>query len=109
MVKRAVLLGSEAGLLRELAARTGATGADPGAAASALDLDALAADCSAGAEMDLKAIAKRAAQFAEKRVIELVLGQTRWNRKQAAERLRISYKTLLYKINGSGLENGVRT
>ena len=39
-------------------------------------------------DIDLKAISKRAAQIAEKKVIERVLGQTRWNRKDAAERFR---------------------
>jgi two-component system response regulator AtoC len=53
--------------------------------------------------VDLKAIAKRAAQIAEKRVIKKVLDQTRWNRKEAAERLQISYKALLYKMKDNGL------
>ena len=43
---------------------------------------------------------------AEKRVIEKVLGQTRWNRKEAAERLKISYKALLYKMKENGLSEG---
>ena len=53
--------------------------------------------------MDLKAVSKRASQMAEKRVIERVLHQTRWNRKEAAERLQISYKALLYKMKEAGL------
>ena len=32
-----------------------------------------------------------------------VLQQTRWNRKEAAERLQISYKALLYKMKEAGL------
>ena len=56
-------------------------------------------------EIDLKAIAKRAAQIAEKKVIERVLAQTRWNRKEAAERLQISYKALLYKMKENGLSD----
>ena len=55
--------------------------------------------------MDLKAISKQAARVAEKRVIERVLRQTRWNRKEAAERLQISYKALLYKMKESGLND----
>ena len=55
--------------------------------------------------LDLKAIAKRAAQIAEKKVIERVLAQTRWNRKEAAERLQISYKALLYKMKENGLSD----
>ena len=57
-------------------------------------------------ELDLKAISKRASQVAEKKVIERVLGQTRWNRKEAAERLQISYKALLYKMKENGLSEG---
>jgi len=48
-------------------------------------------------------VLKRAAQVAEKRVIERVLQRTRWNRKEAAERLQISYKALLYKMKENGL------
>jgi two-component system response regulator AtoC len=39
-------------------------------------------------------------------VIERVLLQTRWNRKEAAERLQISYKALLYKMKENGLSEG---
>ena len=67
------------------------------------NFDALGVDFSDGDGIDLKAISKRAAQIAEKRVIEKVLGQTRWNRKEAAERLKISYKALLYKMKENGL------
>jgi DNA-binding NtrC family response regulator len=34
-----------------------------------------------------------------------VLQQTRWNRKEAAERLQISYKALLYKMKEAGLSD----
>ena len=56
--------------------------------------------------MDLKKIAKQAARVAEKRVIAKVLQETRWNRKEAAERLQISYKALLYKMKENGLAEG---
>ena len=72
----------------------------------ACDLGALGDDVANGESMDLKVISKRAAQIAEKRVIEKVLGQTRWNRKEAAERLKISYKALLYKMKENGLSEG---
>ena len=70
-----------------------------------LDLAALGAGFSNGQELDLKAISKRASQIAEKKVIERVLGQTRWNRKEAATRLQISYKALLYKMKENGLSD----
>jgi two-component system response regulator AtoC len=53
----------------------------------------------------LKSIARAAARVAEKRVIARILDQTRWNRKEAAERLQISYKALLYKMKESGLSD----
>jgi DNA-binding NtrC family response regulator len=43
-------------------------------------------------------IGRRAAMQAEREVIEKVLAQTRWNRRQAAKILKISYKALLNKL-----------
>jgi len=40
----------------------------------------------------------RAAMQAEREAIERVLAQTRWNRRQAAKILRVSYKALLNKL-----------
>jgi two-component system response regulator AtoC len=101
MVKRMVVLGNEKAVIQELAMRESphAGGDGPGAA----DFQALDVDLSNDRAIDLKAVSKRAAQMAEKRVIERVLQQTRWNRKEAAERLRISYKALLYKMKEAGL------
>mgnify|MGYP003390157167 CR=1 FL=1 len=45
-------------------------------------------------------------QILDPGVIERVLQQTRWNRKEAAERLQISYKALLYKMKENGLSDG---
>jgi two-component system response regulator AtoC len=70
-----------------------------------MGLDLLASESDDGG-FDLKAISKRAAQIAEKKVIERVLTKTRWNRKEAAERLQISYKALLYKMKENGLSEG---
>jgi two-component system response regulator AtoC len=52
----------------------------------------------------LKEVSKIAQRNAEKELIEKVLGQTRWNRRKAAQILDISYKALLYKIKNCGLE-----
>lgn len=103
MVKRMVVLGNEQAVLQEIAQREPARRTEED---EDLDLAALGADFSNGQELDLKAISKRAAQIAEKKVIERVLGQTRWNRKEAAERLQISYKALLYKMKENGLSEG---
>jgi transcriptional regulator with PAS, ATPase and Fis domain len=46
----------------------------------------------------LKELGKKAAETAEKEVIENVLQETHWNRKEAAKLLHVSYKALLYKI-----------
>lgn len=54
----------------------------------------------------LKEVAKTAQRKAEKELIEKVLGQTRWNRRKAAQILDISYKALLYKIKECGLNIG---
>ena len=43
-------------------------------------------------------IGRRAATQAEREAIERVLAQTRWNRRQAARILKISYKALLNKL-----------
>lgn len=55
----------------------------------------------------LKEIGKRAALDAEKKAIKTILEQTRWNRSHAAKILKISYKTLLYKIKECGLNKGI--
>ncbi len=104
MVKRMVVLGNEQAVLQEIGQR--GLPASPRASDDDVDLAALGADIAAGRDLDLKAIAKRAAQIAEKKVIERVLAQTRWNRKEAAERLQISYKALLYKMKENGLSDG---
>jgi two-component system response regulator AtoC len=105
MVRRMVVLGSEQAVLEEIAVRGEPTKPDA-PSDGLLDLEALGADFSTGDGIDLKAISRRAAQIAEKRVIEKVLQQTRWNRKEAAGRLQISYKALLYKMKENGLSEG---
>jgi two-component system response regulator AtoC len=102
MVKRMVVLENEQAVLEDISLREPAADEEAGNG-DLLDLDGLDAELADGNGIDLKALSKRAAQLAEKRVIEKVLGQTRWNRKEAAERLQISYKALLYKMKENGL------
>ena len=105
MVRRMVVLGNEQAVLDEISLR----GPEPErveAASGLLDFEGLSLELDKGESIDLKAISRRAAQVAEKRVIERVLLQTRWNRKEAAERLQISYKALLYKMKENGLSEG---
>jgi len=52
--------------------------------------------------VSLKQAARAASQRAERELILKVLSKTNWNRKKAAEELRISYKALLYKLKEIG-------
>jgi two-component system response regulator AtoC len=54
--------------------------------------------------VSLKDISRTAARGAERELILRMLTRTRWNRKEAAEILGISYKALLYKIKENGLD-----
>jgi transcriptional regulator with GAF, ATPase, and Fis domain len=120
LIKRMVILGTDAPIRRELAdaiarrsLRTSpipalrplsaspsvepmpAAAAPPAPAASS----APAAPCGS-----LKDIARSAAREAERELISRTLQQTRWNRREAAEILGISYKALLYKIKEAELD-----
>ncbi len=53
--------------------------------------------------LTLKKIRKKALDRVEKEVISYVLENTAWNRSRAAKVLKISYKTLLYKIKDLGI------
>lgn len=54
-------------------------------------------------ELPLKKIRKAATDRVEKEVIAYVLGNVGWNRTRASKILKISYKTLLYKIEELGI------
>jgi DNA-binding NtrC family response regulator len=118
LVKRYVIVGNESQIIRELSTHkpivSSMTGASPiwglkdnGGAQQAAAQAAAAAAASAVATMptstteempSLLEIGKRAATLAEREAIERVLAQTRWNRRQAAKILKISYKALLNKL-----------
>ncbi len=55
--------------------------------------------------LDLKEVGRRAAEVAEKEIIQSTLQETHWNRKRAAALLRVSYKALLYKIQKYHLDD----
>lgn len=55
----------------------------------------------------LKVAARTASRRAERDLIAKALDRTHWNRKRAARELQISYKSLLYKIKQTGLEEAV--
>jgi transcriptional regulator with PAS, ATPase and Fis domain len=69
----------------------------PGTALDPYELNDLSA-------LSLKKVRKRAMDKVEKEVIAYVLGKTGWNRSKATKILKISYKTLLYKIKDLGIE-----
>lgn len=53
--------------------------------------------------VSLKQVTREAAQALERKIILRTLQETRWNRRQAARVLNISYRALLYKIKAAGL------
>jgi DNA-binding NtrC family response regulator len=123
LMKRAVILGTDESIRRELAdaiaVRTLRSGPIPALQAREAALPALSGapmpaaaaaapiapeTCAAAPVGSLKDIARQAARGAEKELIYRTLQQTRWNRREAAEILGISYKALLYKIKEAELD-----
>ena len=126
MIKRMVVLGSESSIIQELqqpsipftfrpqrpaasASRPAAPPPPPAPPAPAMPAfvsvaAAAPVSMAATANVSLKDIARTAAREAERELILRMLTRTRWNRKEAAEILGISYKALLYKIKESGLD-----
>jgi DNA-binding NtrC family response regulator len=54
--------------------------------------------------LSLKKMRKKAMDQVEREVISYVLAKTAWNRSKATKILKISYKTLLYKIKELGIQ-----
>lgn len=100
MVRRVLVLASEDSVLNELAEK-GASGKTVGYGALIELIERV--EQTAG-EVPLREVGRMAAQEAERETIGRVLHHTDWNRKHAARILGISYKTLLQKIRGCGLE-----
>ena len=107
LVKRYVIVGNEAQIIRELSTHKPivasqeppASGGTVVAAGAPATQQPSAGGNGADLEMpSLLEIGRRAAMQAERQAIERVLAQTRWNRRQAAKILRISYKALLNKL-----------
>jgi len=107
IIKRIVALGNETQVVQELVRRP------PGAAAGSIER-APAAPAEAPTSplpavrpwdetLGLREIARRAAREAEETVLKEVLDRVRWHRVEAARRLKISYKTLLRKMQECGL------
>jgi two-component system response regulator AtoC len=58
-----------------------------------------------GKLVSLKEASRAASREAEKELILKALTRTRWNRRRAAQELRISYKALLYKLKQIGYQD----
>jgi two-component system response regulator AtoC len=99
MIKRVIVLESEDSILDEIL-RPKAGGPQVG---EALRNWVEEVERTAG-EIPLREVGRRASLEAERETIGRALHHTNWNRKQAARLLGISYKTLLQKIRGCGLE-----
>ena len=121
LMKRAVILGSDDSIRREIAdaisARTQPSGPIPALQPTAAPVppaapahvpapSAAPPSPPAGPTPtgSLKDIARHAAREAERELIFRTLQHTRWNRREAAEILGISYKALLYKIKEAELD-----
>jgi two-component system response regulator AtoC len=102
LVKRIVVLDTADAVLAELRTRSAQLARRPEPCAAPLgELERFLAGQSE--RVSLKRVAREAAQVAEAKLIAKVLTRTRWNRKEAAEILQISYKALLYKMKDAGL------
>jgi len=98
-----VIVGNEAQIIRELATHKPIVSSFGGMAAQVVTAPETtpAMQSSNGVEIEMPSlleIGRRAAMQAEREAIERVLAQTRWNRRQAAKILKISYKALLNKL-----------
>jgi two-component system response regulator AtoC len=102
LVKRYTIVGNESQIIRELATHKPilySTQPQAQNASVPSDTAAMGHGGRPGLESEsLLEIGRRAAMSAEREAIERVLMQTRWNRRQAARILKISYKALLNKI-----------
>jgi two-component system, NtrC family, response regulator AtoC len=57
-------------------------------------------------DLSLVQVGAQAAEEAERKLLRRVLDETRWNRKQAASQLKISYKALLNKLKKWEVQEG---
>jgi DNA-binding NtrC family response regulator len=119
LVKRYVIVGNEPQIIRELSTHkpivssisTARSMEKPPETTPPVPASSLATAGRNG-EMQMPSlleIGKRAAMQAEREAIERVLAQTRWNRRQAAKILKISYKALLNKLKAMEEQNQLQS
>lgn len=90
MIRSYVLMGSESAVVSELTEQQGKPASTP------------AADLDLSQPISLKVITKQATQDLERQIILQVLKAHNWNRQKTAKWLKISYRSLLYKLNEVG-------
>ena len=100
MIKRIVIFGEKETVLKNIFSKRLDDGMNPESYKN------LSPSLPAGkGSFNLKDVGKKAAEVAEKEIIQSTLRETHWNRKQAAKLLRVSYKALLYKIQKYHLDD----
>ena len=110
LVKRYVIVGNEPQIIRELSTHKPIMSSLPGGKNSEQPPEPAVAPTPTEMSMpSLLEIGKRAAMQAEREAIERVLAQTRWNRRQAAKILKISYKALLNKLKAMEEHNQLQS
>jgi two-component system response regulator AtoC len=90
LLERYTILGSEESVISELV----------GAVSSTAENET---EVPGQGQMPLKMVTKQTVQQLERKIILRTLIAHRWNRKRAAQDLKISYRALLYKIREAGL------
>lgn len=93
LCKRYVIVGDSTQIVRELSLHT-VEPPEP----SEKEPSVAPIEFPLSSEPSLLEIGRQAAWQAERQAIQEVLAKTRWNRREAARRLRVSYKALLNKI-----------
>lgn len=107
LCKRFVIVGNETQILREMNARLPANETAPAAVLAEPNNKSVSLrgrKPTAAAGPSLLEIGRKAAWQAERQAIQQMLLETHWNRREAANRLQVSYKALLNKIKQLELE-----
>jgi two-component system, NtrC family, response regulator AtoC len=109
VLKRMLVLGDSEQIVEELFSNEGkshsgdAEGQPDHHASLATILDLQGKNSPENQSFSLKSAKKHAVDMVEREIISHVLGKTDWNRSKASKILKISYKTLLYKISDLGI------
>jgi two-component system response regulator AtoC len=94
LLRSYVLMGSEDALVSELVEE------ERPASRAVADVDV-------SQPISLKVVTKKATHELERQIILKVLKANNWNRQKTAKWLKISYRSLLYKLNDVGTANGL--